>query len=755
MTRTRLIALMLGVAVASTASADVVVERWGSDGRVQHKGVRYQDAGQTKQMSVELAPLKKGAKVHRSRLVFLTGEGYEVTAKDPRGRDVKLKLVAPYDLWFDATDAVAAAVADSGAGILPARQAGSLPHVAARQAGSLPHVAPTLHLTLHAFAGFKPEKTFLEIAYEGKCNTRPQQVTDLKAVYHHGQVFLTWKEIWDIAGGNPEARWGEMVDKVHDCTPLGIEPVEKDREIRYRVYCHTEPITSRNFGEARLLYSVKPGSVYVEERVPWAVHGEHGPTYLKKGEILKRVTLEADKPLPPGTGFHWHTVEKTGRAYYAVVTAIDGVENTVQIASQNSIGPIDVRVETPMPMLYRDEVTELRHPERAEHDEQWYNWWVAPPLSPYPKRYDVVVSYCPQTMLEPAPLIVTRGHAWITTPEPPRAGPHEGVYLAPSPNNPCPFWMGIPNSYYNLRSREQARWRPDTQQRSELLIRWVQSKFPIDNKRIVGEIGCWGMMEIERADLYAYLHGWGQPEMTKGFQAWGRAQIWGAPHIYLGRPDEENPWYRQDYGRWILEDPRRETPFFSIHLGWGAHFTEMGWPPFPRFLRAMIDTKRPFIYRWQVRQRGAGILPARQAGSLPHYQPVIRKNQSVPAFGNCSLDDNIGNGDLNNGYSLGAGQLNGYLNWDSETIVDQPDRWEMTVMLDDSAPLPTCTVDLTPRRCRQFLAKAGQRFHWTSIIEDGGAKAGSGTTVADQWGLVTIKRLPMVKGDQRVVIVRQ
>jgi len=734
MKRTLCVVAATWMAVSTPTTADVVVERWGNAGRVQHQGVTYEDAGRAKRMTVPLAPLGKGTKVYRSRLVFLTGEGYEVTAKEPGGRDAALKLVPPYDLWFDATEAVARAAASG---------------------------QESLELTLQGFAGFEPEKTFLEIAYEGKLAARPQQVTGLKAVYHHGQVFLTWKEIWDIAGGNPEVRWGEMVDKVHDCTPLGIDPIEKDREIRYRVYTHTQPITSRNLGEARLLYSVKPGSVYIEERVPWAVEGEHGPTYLKKGEVLKRVSLEPDKPLPPGTGFHWHTVEHVGRAYYAVVTAIDGMENTADISDRNSIGPIDVRVETPQPMLYRDVVTELRQPEGAEHHEQWYNWWVAPPLSPYPKRYDVVLSFCPQTMTKPAPLTVTRGHAWITTPEPPGAGPHEGVFLAPSPDNPCAFWMGIPNSYYNLRSREQARWRPDTQQRNELLIRWVRSKLPIDESRIVGSIGCWGMMEFERADLYAYLHGWGQPEMTKGFQAWGRAQIWGAPHIYEGRPQQENPWWRQDYGRWVLEDPRRETPFFSIHLGWGAHFTEMGWPPFPRFLRAMIETKRPFIYRWQVRD---GL-------------PLIRKDQSVPAFGNCSLDDNVGNGDLNNGYPLGDGQLNGYLNWDSETIVDEPGRWEMTVMLDAAAPRDECAVDLTPRRVQRFRAQPGQPFRWTCTtlppLEDGqkeegtpprdelaarlakGRRLGSGSVTADRYGLVTIPQMRMLVGAQRVVIERQ
>ncbi len=736
MKRACMIAVAAWTALVSSATAEMVVERWGSGGRVQHKSVTYQDDGDAKRMTVALAPLSKDTRIYRARLVVLGGEGYEVGCMLPGGKEVGLALVPPYDLWFDATDVVSRAVAAGG---------------------------ERLELTLRSFSGFEPEKTFLEVAYEGKLTTGPPQVTGLKAFFRNGQVFLTWKEIWDIAGGNPEIRWGEMVDKVADCTPLGITPVEKDREIRYRVYRHTQPITARNIGEARLLYSVKPGSVYTEERVPWAIEGEHGPRYLKKGEILKRVTLEPGKPLPPGTGFHWYTVDKGGRGYYAVLTAVNGVENTADISSANSVGPIEQRVRTPMPILYRDVVTKLRQPEGAEHHEQWYTWWVPPPLSPYPKRYDVVLSFCRQTMLRPAPLTVTRGHAWITTPEPPGPGPHQGVYLAPSPDNPCAFWMGIPNSYYNLKSRRQARWRPTTQLRNDLLIEWVRSKLPIDPDRIVGSIGCWGMMEIERAELYAYLHGWGQPEMTKGFQAWGRAQIWGPPQLYAGRPKEENPWYRQDYGRWIVEDPARETPLLSIHLGWGAHFTEMGWPPFPRFLRAMIDSKRPLIYRWQVREQ---------------RRPIIRKNQSVPAFGNCSLDDNVGNGDLNHGYPLDSGQLNGYLNWDSETIVDRPDRWEMTVVLDDSAPLGECRVDVTPRKVQRFRGRAGQRFRWVCtflpLVEPDqkpkggrissdelparpaiGKQLGSGSTVADQWGLVTIRQMRMLKGAQRVVIVRQ
>lgn len=53
------------------------------------------------------------------------------------------------------------------------------------------------------------------------------------------------------------------------------------------------------------------------------------------------------------------------------------------------------------------------------------------------------------------------------------------------------------------------------------------------------------MMEIERPDLYAMIHGYGQPGMTEGFQCWNRARgVWGPPETYEGREDKWNPYKR-------------------------------------------------------------------------------------------------------------------------------------------------------------------------------------------------------------------
>jgi len=106
-------------------------------------------------------------------------------------------------LWFDATDALRRWVTEKTAsGVITVRGGGD----------------------------FKPEDVYLEIAFAGKLTNKPQQVTGLKAFHHHGQTFLSRREIEDIAAGNEEVTWGEMVEKVRDCNPMvGIIPKWRTR----------------------------------------------------------------------------------------------------------------------------------------------------------------------------------------------------------------------------------------------------------------------------------------------------------------------------------------------------------------------------------------------------------------------------------------------------------------------------------------------------------------------------------------------
>jgi hypothetical protein len=98
------------------------------------------------------------------------------------------------------------------------------------------------------------------------------------------------------------------------------------------------------------------------------------------------------------------------------------------------------------------------------------------------------------------------------------------------------------------------------------------------------------------------------------------------------------------------------------------------------------------------------------------------------------------------------GAFNAHLAWETATIVDEPDRWEMTVILAESAPAGRCTVDLTPRRLQRLATPKGRRFTWTVTVPDGGKTLAKGTAAADEHGLVTLEQIPLLKGRNRVMI---
>lgn len=717
-------ALAVGTA-PSLSPAALVVERWGISGSIQHtKTVEYEevrDMGTL--MRFDLSALPGGARIHRARLFLFRSQRYASAfdivpvERTGEGPDAKLKALGsplelgpPHYRWFDATEAVRRwSQAGSRAGLLLIRKAPE----------------------------FQRERTCVEIAYESAPKARPRQVDGVRAFCRSGQVFVTFREVEDFAGDNDAITWGELYDKrFRDIDYEGPIPRDDEREVRYHVYTHDKPITPETIGEARLLGEAVPGSGYNTRLVP-------GGDFIKRRPkaVALRLAVEPAEPLPPGVGVYVHTVEQDGARYYAVVSSINGVENAVDISPANAIGPIKQKRATPEPVLQREEITELR--DGKKYHEQGYSFWAVPPLAPRPLRYDLAVGFCPASMSHPAPLTVTRGHTWTHTPEMPRPEARPGLVMSMSSDPPNGFWTGINDARDTLKGIEDGAWQPFTHNRQEALIRWMQKKWDVDEQRIVSAIGAWGMWEFRRPDLYAYIHGWGMPEVTKGFQCWNWARgAWGPPEAYKGKPDSENPYVLQDYTSYVLAHPEKEFPFFQIHTGWGAHFTEMGWPPFPRFVRAMIDTRQPFC------MQSRAVDEAIRRGVIR-----FRRDQSVPAFGNCSLDNNIAEGDLKSGMPFG--QVNGYLLWESATIVDEPGLWEITVWLHDSAPLDACTVDLTPRRCQKFKAKPGERFAWTNVSPETGHVTQTGRAAAGEHGLVTVRNLAVGKAKGRVRIRRE
>jgi len=725
MRRLLLIGLVLGA--AASASAAVVVERWGVGGHVQHpKMLSHKAQGAGTAMTFDLSALPKGAKVHRARLVmFRKGRwNYSETFR-VRVPDAKRPFapVPPYCRWYDVTDAARKSTASSRS------------------------------VSFEVFgSGYDGNRMFLEIAYEGKLKDPPKQVTGLKAFYRAGQVFITWNEIEDLSEGQDRYPWGDLIKKVRGYHADGLIPNDKAREIRYRVYCHAKPITAKTIGDAELLADVAPGSGFNTRIVRRIWQGENRPSKLDDAFIAVRLGVEPKGPLKSGVGVHVHTCRKAGRRYYAVVTAVNGVENTVDLGPGVVSGPIDQKVAPVEPVLQAESFKKGAY-NRKENDTitRRYCIWAVPPLAPRPLQYGFVVRYHPHRIGDrPAPLELSHGKAHTNEPELSRWQRPDAILLAGSADPHVGFYVGVNNCHETLKSFSQGTWGTWTWSRHKHVIEWMKKNYQIDEQQIYCYGSHWGMWEIRHPEIFCAFIGWGSGELTKGFVDWNRARgVLGPPSAYQGKPREQNPYEMLNLTKYTAADPKRKLPVQFLIPCTGSHTGEMSYPALPRYKRALMDAKQPFAAAigkasWGFRTPAA--LSEFRAGRLK-----ILRDQSKPAFANCTLDDNPGCGDIRDGD--GGGMLNGYLLWDTKNIVDKPGEWQMTVYLHRSAPLSECKVDLTPRHCQAFKARPGQRFRWSNTPLKDKKEIQSGTITAGKWGLVTLEKVIVTKGKNRIAIV--
>ena len=160
-----------------------------------------------------------------------------------------------------------------------------------------------------------------------------------------------------------------------------LDDLDRRRQTRYCIYRWTRPITPETLPLAELIAEVKPLSgwnldgrnigrpidrfIATARVLNWhqwnpfqnaTIDGDYG----RDCPIDRFVIRDGQAPLPRGTGLYVHTAGRSERAYYAVITAIDGVENTRDIAvGVNVTGPVDEKVSDPEPVLHG--LHRLRH----------------------------------------------------------------------------------------------------------------------------------------------------------------------------------------------------------------------------------------------------------------------------------------------------------------------------------------------------------------------------------------------------------
>jgi len=207
----------------------------------------------------------------------------------------------------------------------------------------------------------------------------------------------------------------------------------------------------------------------------------------------------------------------------------------------------------------------------------------------------------------------------------------------------------------------------------------------------------------------------------------------------------------------------RENPDWDFAPVWafnGRNDEAVGWSEKIPFYEAMETSKHGWAFFWDERAHG-GQSPEprawRENGTeeavFDWIVETIRLDQAYPAFSNCTIDDDPGEGGREEGDPVGT--INGYLRWDPTSILDTADRFTIELALQEDAPTHTCTADVTLRRRQAFLPSTGTSFHYAVRDITSGSFLGSGVGTIDAWGLLTMEEVPVSVAGTRLIVERE
>lgn len=635
--------------------------------------------------------------------------------------DKPLPFLPPRFRAFDATEAVAQAV-QSGAGKV---------------------VFPVV-----SFPGYQPPRTRLDVTCKAKPRNPIRRVTGIQAFHRAGQTFVTWHEADPPIAAEETTfkQWNEVRKQLS----------QQSKEIRYRIYRSTEPFSAASFARAQLVDEVGPLTCWNPDF--------YGVSPKDEQKVLRYTLHDEKSSVPPGTGIYVHNPAQAGKAYYAVGLAWNGEEdlsvfdegNATREAVAETVGqgiPVAQRVVKP------DKGFQYVEGETVLH---YFIRWEAPPNCNLPSTpYDYLVAIPPKHK-EPFPVglhlhcwggSLDGGYGWWYN-----AG--QGALLLSTNQIPYDWWTGYHEYRGTWKSWSEGVVRDYSQRRILSFLDWIATWRKIDRTRIFTAGSSMGgsgapSFGIRYGDKIAWAVSWvgvhvpaDSPQFKGSYE-----QVYGQVEWRLPFADGKSAAFDYfDDVRFLQSDPARDTPLICFSNG--KNDGAIGWPQAHAFWKALQDTRRPHLFVWGQGGHGQrALLPGPNPGER-ELGVDVRLDRTLPAFTNCSLDGNPGNGDPRDGDP--AGQSNLYLYWDSadDAMVDQPDRWAMTLLLNGKAPKEDCAVDVTPRRCQRFKPRPGETCRWTITDVSDGKVLQSGTSVADRWGLVTAGNAIVSKAKRRILFAR-
>ena len=534
------------------------------------------------------------------------------------------------------------------------------------------------------------------------------KVTGIRAVSHHGQTFVTWK---DAAEG------------------------EEGAGLRYVLLRSGSPITEENVAGAEVCIS---GILNHSGRL-------FGTAFNPKDRLDPKrpmaVVEEGGAPLPLWSGLAVRTIRKDGKSYYAVRVVDEKSTPLGRIVPGESatVEPIDEKVAPIQPIKLADS---------KDRGTYWKQTCISGE-----KGLPLHVSLHASQGQGGGAGDYGDVYLYFATPEMGYCDGLPGVFsvkeLREKPGNRLvletrdaivhpsgkraveTYWFGyvcVPQG----AAHAEPRAYPFTERRLEWILGWTIAKYGADAERVScggGSMGAWGSTSFgfRRPESFAAVY----PDRPRTIQKGMPSLVEKTEAKVLMSDGVTGYLDRMDSVRFAASHPE-DLPFYGWCCGRNDGFAT--WKEQVEMVRALTRAHHGFAFAWNNGDHSSGSKPMSLI-QQDYPAPKFARNRSYPAFGRSSIDDNPGTGDPK------EGDLEGGINlgFDWKDVVDEERGWSATIS--NSRAKAEMTVDVTPRRCQKFRPKPGEVLKWTS------SSGGSGSVTADAAGLVTVEKLRLTAGE--------
>ncbi len=570
-----------------------------------------------------------------------------------------------------------------------------------------------------------------------------------KAFHKNGQTFIIFDELLKI-DWKTEPTYKELF-KEH-------EELSNKYKVSYNIYKSNRPIKD--------VYQLKPIRT-IDSFSGWNTEIQGINTNEKSDKALRYVCNEEDGPLKPYQGVAVITATEKQDVYYAVTATFNGREYKRIEPDINSTSIISEEPGEPKPVLQL-KVSDIEFYGQKNSDAYYYTRWESKDNSAIEGRpFDYLVVKTKKESKEAA--LGLHLHGWdgsLTSGFGPWTRQGDNSIFVSSNQYPYDWWTGYQQKHYSFDKPLEERTaedykntvvRPYTSERLLSFVDWMDRsddwQFDIDKLYVAGSsMGGSGssMLGIRYPNRIAWCRsatGVHNPNNIK--LKWSYESVYGKPDFNPKFEDGTAVWdYYNDI--WYLKQNIEKGIGLIVYSN-GKNDEVIDWQQAVDFTNTLQETRQAHIFTWgQDGHRQSAKLPVNQ--SIDNMLLNLKAKQSLPAFTNCSLDDDYGDGDP----LVGAyfGQVNAFLMWEPDTIIDNRDNWQVTINLIEQAPEENCTVDITARKLQEFILVPGEQLTYTIEREEDKEIIQSGEVIVDDYGLCTINDVTISKEKYRLIIKR-